>query len=201
MKGQLYKIGPRPGLGDQLFSPTLAKDFKKILLYARKSEAVYKSSKNRKRITKKLSLFTGADVTGKALAVEELARSLKKDLYRIDLSQVVSKYIGETEKNLEKIFKRAENKNWILFFDEADALFGKRTTVKDSHDRFANIEINYLMQRIENYPGVVILATNLKANIDKAFIRRLRYNIDFPLSTKKNGTTYSKVNIKQKVLL
>lgn len=188
MKGHLYKLKPTRSLGDQLFSPALTKDLKKILLYARKSAAVYKSSKYRKRIAKKISLFTGADITGKTLAAEELASSLKKDLYRIDLSQVVSKYIGETEKNLERIFKRAENKNWILFFDEADALFGKRTEVKDSHDRYANIEINYLLQRIENHQGLVILATNKKSSLDPAFMRRLRFIISFPSTTKKKRT-------------
>ena len=188
MKGHLYKFKPARSLDEKVFSPTITKELKKVTSYAKKSATVYKSSENRKRIAKKISLFTGADTTGKTLAAETLARSTKKDLYRIDLSQVVSKYIGETEKNLERIFKKAENKNWILFFDEADALFGKRTEVKDSHDRYANIEINYLLERIENYPGLVILATNKKENIDKAFIRRLRYNIEFSSPTKKKRT-------------
>lgn len=185
MNPHLYKIKSTSVLETQSFSPKLTKELKKVTSYARKSATVYKSSENRKRIAKKISLFIGADTTGKTLAAENLARSTKKDLYRIDLSQVVSKYIGETEKNLERIFKRAENKNWILFFDEADTLFGKRTDVKDSHDRFANIEINYLLQRIENYPGLVILATNKKSSLDPAFLRRLRYNIEFSSPTKK----------------
>ncbi|MGH2648882.1 MAG: ATP-binding protein [Ginsengibacter sp.] len=100
-------------------------------------------------------------------------------VYRIDLSKVVSKYIGETEKNLNKIFSHAENKDWILFFDEADALFGKRTDVKDSHDRYANQEVTYLLQKIEDYKGPVILSTNKKSNIDQAFTRRLNSIIHF----------------------
>jgi SpoVK/Ycf46/Vps4 family AAA+-type ATPase len=102
------------------------------------------------------------------------------DIYKIDLSTIVSKYIGETEKNLERIFQEAETSNAILFFDEADALFGKRSEVRDSHDRYANIEISYLLQRMEAYDGVTILATNLRANLDEAFTRRLQFAVDFP---------------------
>jgi SpoVK/Ycf46/Vps4 family AAA+-type ATPase len=101
------------------------------------------------------------------------------DVYQIDLSMVVSKYIGETEKNLSALFDRAKNKNWILFFDEADALFGKRSDVKDSHDRYANQQVSYLLQRVEDYSGIVILATNLKGNIDRAFSRRFQNIIKF----------------------
>jgi SpoVK/Ycf46/Vps4 family AAA+-type ATPase len=103
------------------------------------------------------------------------------DVYRIDLSMMISKYIGETEKNLSKIFDMAEDKNWILFFDEAEALFGKRTGVSDAHDRFANQEVSYLLQRIEDFKGVVILASNLKSNIDDAFTRRFQSVIYFPV--------------------
>jgi SpoVK/Ycf46/Vps4 family AAA+-type ATPase len=201
MKGQLYKVKPARSIDNQVFSPTITKELKKVTSYAKKSATVYKSSEKQKRIAKKISLFTGTDGNGKTLAAETLARSTKKDLYRIDLSQIVSKYIGETEKNLEKIFKRAESKNWILFFDEADALFGKRTDVKDSHDRYANIEINYLLERIENYPGLVILSTNKKENIDNAFIRRLRYIIEFPSPTKKKRIKANRDYFKKKVLL
>jgi SpoVK/Ycf46/Vps4 family AAA+-type ATPase len=105
---------------------------------------------------------------------------LQLDLYRIDLSGVVSKYIGETEKNLKQVFDAAEQSGAILFFDEADALFGKRTEVKDSHDRYANIEVNYLLQRMEDYQGLAILATNRKSALDRAFLRRLRFLMDFP---------------------
>jgi len=201
MKGHLYKFKQKQSLDEKVFSPTITKELKKVISYGRKSAANNKSSKNQKRIVKKISLFTGTDGNGKTLAAETLARSTKKDLYRIDLSQIVSKYIGETEKNLEKIFKRVENKDWILFFDEADALFGKRTEVKDSHDRYANIEINYLLERIENYPGLVILATNMKENIDDAFIRRLRYIVEFPSQTKKKRIEPSREYFKRKVLL
>lgn len=125
-------------------------------------------------------LFSGPSGTGKTMAAEIIAHKLKLDLYKIDLSCVVSKYIGETEKNLSKIFKEAETSNAILFFDEADALFGKRSEVRDSHDRYANIEINYLLQKMEEHEGIVILASNLRKNIDDAFTRRIHFLVDFP---------------------
>ncbi len=125
-------------------------------------------------------LFSGPSGTGKTMAAEIIARETQLDIYKIDLSNVVSKYIGETEKNLSKIFKEAETSNAILFFDEADALFGKRSEVKDAHDRYANIEIGYLLQKMEEYDGVVILATNLSKNIDDAFLRRMQIVIEFP---------------------
>jgi SpoVK/Ycf46/Vps4 family AAA+-type ATPase len=114
------------------------------------------------------------------MAAEVLANALSLDLYRIDLSSVVSKYIGETEKNLRRVFDAAEDGGAILFFDEADALFGKRSEVKDSHDRYANIEINYLLQRMESYRGLAVLATNRKGDIDPAFMRRVRFVVNFP---------------------
>jgi SpoVK/Ycf46/Vps4 family AAA+-type ATPase len=126
------------------------------------------------------ALFAGASGTGKTLAAEVLARELGLDLYRIDLSGVVSKYIGETEKNLKQVFDAAEEGGVLLLFDEADALFGKRSEVKDSHDRYANIEVGYLLQRMENFQGLAILTTNLKASLDKSFQRRLRFTVDFP---------------------
>jgi hypothetical protein len=126
------------------------------------------------------ALFAGESGTGKTMAAEVIADALELDLYRIDLSSVVSKYIGETEKNLRKLFDAAEDSGAILFFDEADALFGKRSEVKDSHDRYANIEINYLLQRMESYRGLAILATNMKNALDSAFVRRLRFIVDFP---------------------
>ncbi|MGQ9683345.1 MAG: ATP-binding protein [Anaerolineae bacterium] len=125
-------------------------------------------------------LFAGPPGTGKTMAAEIIASELGLDLYKIDLSTIVSKYIGETEKNLERIFAQASTSNAILFFDEADALFGKRSEVRDSHDRYANIEISYLLQRMEAYDGVTILATNLRANLDEAFTRRLQFAVDFP---------------------
>jgi SpoVK/Ycf46/Vps4 family AAA+-type ATPase len=126
------------------------------------------------------ALFAGPSGTGKTMAAEVIANELELDLYKIDLSTVVSKYVGETEKNLERIFTEAQSSNAILFFDEADALFGKRSEVRDSHDRYANIEISYLLQRMEMYDGVAILATNLRANLDEAFTRRLHFIVDFP---------------------
>jgi SpoVK/Ycf46/Vps4 family AAA+-type ATPase len=125
-------------------------------------------------------LFTGPSGTGKTTAAEIIANELELDLYKVDLSGVVSKFIGETEKNLDRIFQAAEHGNAILFFDEADALFGKRSEVRDSHDRYANIEIAYLLQRMEQYEGVSILATNLQQNMDEAFVRRLQFVVEFP---------------------
>ena len=127
------------------------------------------------------ALFVGPSGTGKTMAADIVAGELGLDLYKIDLSGIVSKYIGETEKNLSQIFSEAEQSNAVLFFDEADAIFGKRSEVKDSHDRYANIEVNYLLQRMEEYEGIVILASNFQKNIDEAFTRRLRFIIDFPL--------------------
>jgi SpoVK/Ycf46/Vps4 family AAA+-type ATPase len=126
------------------------------------------------------ALFAGPSGTGKTMAAEVLARELRLDLYRIDLSAAVSKYIGETEKNLRRVFDAAELGGAILLFDEADALFGRRTEVKDSHDRYANIEVGYLLQRMEAYRGLAILTTNLKGAIDPAFLRRIRFVVQFP---------------------
>lgn len=126
------------------------------------------------------ALFCGASGTGKTLAAEVLSNELQLDLYRVDLSSVVSKYIGETEKNLRRIFDAAEIGGAILLFDEADALFGKRSEVKDSHDRYANMEVAYLLQRMESYRGLAILTTNLKNSLDQAFLRRLRFVVQFP---------------------
>jgi SpoVK/Ycf46/Vps4 family AAA+-type ATPase len=126
-------------------------------------------------------LFYGSHSTGQTLAAQTLAGELGLDLYRVDLSEVVSKYIGETEKNLQRVFEAAEEAGAILLFDEADALFGKRTKVKDSHDRYANVEINYLLQKLESYGGLTILTTNTKESIDTAFLRRIGFIIEFPL--------------------
>jgi hypothetical protein len=126
------------------------------------------------------ALFAGASGTGKTLAAEVLAKELQLDLFRIDLSAVVSKYIGESEKNLKQVFDAAEEGGVLLLFDEADALFGKRAEVKDSHDRYANIEVSYLLQRMESFQGIAVLTSNLKSSLDKAFQRRLRFTVDFP---------------------
>ena len=124
-------------------------------------------------------MFYGPPGTGKSLATALIGKQNNLPVYRIDLSMVISKYIGETEKNLSKIFNVAANKNWILFFDEADALFGKRSNIQSSNDRFANQEVSYLLMRMEEYEGLVILATNLKGNIDKAFLRRFQLIVHF----------------------
>jgi len=126
------------------------------------------------------ALFTGESGTGKTLAAEVIANEARLDLYRIDLASVVSKYIGETEKNLSRVFDAAERSGAVLLFDEADALFGKRSEVKDSHDRYANIEVAYLLQRIESYRGLAILTTNIKNALDRAFLRRIQFVVQFP---------------------
>jgi hypothetical protein len=128
-----------------------------------------------------VALFHGPSGTGKTMAAESIAGALRMQLFRIDLAGVVSKYIGETEKNLRVIFEEADRADAVLFFDEADALFGKRSDVKDAHDRYANIEINYLLQRIEQFEGIAILATNMRAHLDEAFLRRIHITVDFPL--------------------
>ncbi len=126
-------------------------------------------------------LFHGPPGTGKTLTATLLGKYTRRDVFKIDLSMVVSKYIGETEKNLARLFDKAQNKDWILFFDEADALFGKRTNIRDAHDKYANQEVSYLLQRIENYPGLTILASNFKSNIDEAFQRRFQAIVFFPI--------------------
>ena len=136
-------------------------------------------SLNRKMKAGYRALFDGPAGTAKSTTAALIGKELSKPVYRVDLSTVVSKYIGETEKNLELLFERAKDKDWILFFDEADALFGKRTDVKDSHDRYANQEVSYLLQRIEDYNGLVILATNMKNNTDDAFTRRFNLILRF----------------------
>lgn len=134
-------------------------------------------------------LFYGPPGTGKTLTAALLGKQFGKDVYRIDLSQIVSKFIGETEKNLEGVFKKAETKNWILFFDEADALFGKRTNVQSAHDKYANQEVSYLLQRVEDYAGLLILASNFKNNLDDAFIRRFHAVVHFPMPGSRDRLT------------
>lgn len=154
-----------------------------IAIHVKQRATVYETWGFASRGTRGLgisALFAGASGTGKTMAAEVLANELRLDLYRIDLSQVVSKYIGETEKNLRRVFDAAEEGGAILLFDEADALFGKRSEVKDSHDRYANIEVSYLLQRMEAYRGLAILTTNLKNALDTAFLRRIRFIVQFP---------------------
>jgi len=133
-----------------------------------------------KQVGKGIALFHGPRGTGKTMAAHAIAHELHKDVVRIDLSSVVSKYVAETEKHLDAVFVDAERSGAVLLLDEADALFGKRSEVRDSHDRYANIEVSYLFQRIEAFSGVVILMTNARRNIDEAFLRRLRHVIEFP---------------------
>ena len=126
-----------------------------------------------------MAMFSGSSGTGKTMTAQVIASSLQLDLFRIDLSSVISKYIGETSKHIDRILSQAQSMHAVLLFDEADTLFGKRTEIKDAHDRFANSDTNYLLQAIESYPGIAILATNKKSNIDGAFLRRLRFVFEF----------------------
>ena len=185
---------------------------KEIVNQVRHRHKVYHEWQFSEKYTRGLgisALFTGESGTGKTMAAEVIANELKMDLYRIDLSQVVNKYIGETEKNIKKIFDTAEHSGVILLFDEADALFGKRSEVKDSHDRYSNIQLGYLLQRMEEYTGLAILTTNMKQSIDKAFERRIRFTLHFerpdtklrksiwekmfPEASKVNGLDYNKL--------
>ena len=177
------KIDPRRSWRDLVLPDEKLSHLREICLQVRHHYRVFKDWGFDRKLSygKGLSaLFSGPPGTGKTLAAEVLAYELGLDLYRIDLSSVVSKYIGETEKNLARIFQEAEASNAILFFDEADALFGKRTEISDAHDRYANIETSYLLQRMEEYEGMTILATNLRQNLDQAFVRRLRFIVEFP---------------------
>jgi SpoVK/Ycf46/Vps4 family AAA+-type ATPase len=157
-------------------------------------------------------LFFGLPGTGKTMTAEVIAKELKLSLHIIDLSKVISKYIGETEKNLDTLFDEAEDCKAILFFDEADALFGKRSEVKDAHDRYANQEVDYLLNRVEKYRGIVILAINAKENVDNIFVRRFQFVIDFPLTNKQsrckiwekmldNNTNFSQIDFESISLL
>jgi SpoVK/Ycf46/Vps4 family AAA+-type ATPase len=177
------KIVPRYRWQDIILPPDKLQQLKEIYNYVRYRHMVYYEWGFDRRFSlgKGLNaLFSGTSGTGKTMAAEIIANHLEMDLYKIDLSSVVSKYIGETEKNLNKIFREAETANAILLFDEADALFGKRSEVRDAHDRYANIEINYLLQKMEEHEGIVILTTNFRKNIDDAFTRRFHYLVDFP---------------------
>jgi hypothetical protein len=177
------RLDARASWDDIVLPPAEATMLRQIAAQVSARAQVYDNWGFRARMNRGLgvsALFAGDSGTGKTMAAEVLAHALRLDLYRVDLSAVVSKYIGETEKNLREVFDAAESGGAILFFDEADALFGKRSEVKDSHDRYANIEIDYLLQRMECFSGLAILATNMKSALDPAFTRRLRFIVNFP---------------------
>jgi SpoVK/Ycf46/Vps4 family AAA+-type ATPase len=183
LDGLAMRIRPAAGWDDLVLPIRQKQILREIAVHARNRMKVYNTwgfaSKSNRGLGISV-LFTGTSGTGKTMAAEALANELRLDLYRIDLSSVVSKYIGETEKNLRRIFETAEEGGAMLLFDEADALFGKRSQVKDSHDRYANIEISYLLQRMEAYQGIAILTTNMKDALDGAFLRRIRFVVHFP---------------------
>ena len=177
------RIGAAATWDDLVLPEAQGRVLREIALQVRNRTTVYEHWGFARKSARGLgisALFAGPSGTGKTMAAEVLANELGLDLYRIDLSQVVSKYIGETEKNLRRVFDAAEEGGSILLFDEADSLFGKRSEVKDSHDRYANIEVSYLLQRMETYRGLAILTTNMKSALDGAFLRRLRFVVQFP---------------------
>jgi hypothetical protein len=182
--GQLASRVVKPHRYEHLVLPeTILRQVREIAAAIAHRERVYERWRMAERTGRGnglMILFAGASGTGKTMTASVIANDLGLDLYRIDLATVVSKYIGETEKNLDRIFVAARHSNGILFFDEADALLGKRSEVKDAHDRYANIEIAYLLQKMEEHEGVVIMATNLAKNLDQAFSRRMHYVVDFP---------------------
>ena len=183
------KITPHYAWGDIVLPPERMAQLVEIVNHLKYRARVYEEwgFDHKLAMGKGLNvLFAGPSGTGKTMAADVMAGELGLDLYKIDLSSVVSKYIGETEKNLARIFEEAETSNAILFFDEADALFGKRSEVRDSHDRYANIEISYLLQRMEEYDGMAILATNLNKNLDEAFVRRMHFTVEFPFPNERN---------------
>jgi SpoVK/Ycf46/Vps4 family AAA+-type ATPase len=177
------RIQPAAGWDDLVLPEAQRRILREVAVHVRQRTTVYERWGFAAKGVRGLGiscLFAGASGTGKTMAAEVLANELRLDLYRIDLSAVVSKFIGETEKNLRRVFDAAEAGGAILLFDEADALFGKRSEVKDSHDRYANIEVSYLLQRMESYRGLAILTTNMKSALDSAFLRRIRFVVQFP---------------------
>jgi len=176
----MKQITTKQNWNDLVVSASIMNSLKEIQNHLLQGEQLKNEWAVGKRMKQGFSvLFSGESGTGKTMAASLLGKSCNRQVYKVNLSKIVSKYIGETEKNLSPLFDRAENKGWILFFDEADALFGKRSEVKDAHDKYANQEVAYLLQRIEEYDGLVILASNHKSNIDPAFIRRLRMVLHF----------------------
>ena len=189
LSGLARKIEPGYAWPDIVLPETQLLQLREIVAHVKRAQVIFEEwGFDRKFAYGKgvTALFEGPSGTGKTMAAGIIGAELALDLYRIDLSSVVSKYIGETEKNLERIFTEAQDSNVILFFDEADALFGKRSEVKDAHDRYANVETAYLLQRMEEYGGVVILASNMKQNVDEAFVRRMRFIIHFPFPAEED---------------
>jgi SpoVK/Ycf46/Vps4 family AAA+-type ATPase len=183
LDGLAMRIDSRATWNDLILPPATEAMLREVTAQTRHRHRVYEEWGMGSRSRRGLgiaALFHGPSGTGKTLTAEVIANELQVDLYHVDLSQIVSKYIGETEKNLEKIFTAAERAVALLLFDEADALFGKRSEIRDAHDRYANIEVGYLLQRIEAYDGLVILTTNLKGSLDSAFLRRFRFVVSFP---------------------
>ncbi len=177
------RIIPQFDMGDIILPVKKKQELEEIINYIKYREKVFGEWGFRKKIRYHEGLnilFYGRSGTGKTMAAEIIANELNLDLYKIDLSMIISKYIGETEKNINKIFQEAETSNSIIFFDEADAIFGKRVKIRDSHDRYSNTEINYLLQKLESHNEIIILATNFKDNMDSAFFRRIRFHIEFP---------------------
>ncbi|MGD3106851.1 ATP-binding protein [Streptomyces sp. YGL11-2] len=182
------RIEPRAGWNDLVLAERQLRILQEVVAHVRQRSTVYQDWGFAKALRSGLgvtALFAGGSGTGKTLAAEVMARELGLDLFIIDLSQVVSKYIGETEKNLSRVFDAAERGGALLLFDEADALFGKRSEVKDSHDRYANLEVSYLLMRMEAYRGLAVLTTNMKKALDSAFMRRIRFVVDFPFPTER----------------
>ena len=179
-----HRISPRASWGDLVLPRYIEGQLRSIAGRVRQRGQVFdewRLGSNSSRAPGVTALFAGDSGTGKTMSAEVVARSLGLDLYVIDLSTVVDKYIGETEKNLDRIFVEAERVNGVLLFDEADAIFGKRSEVKDARDRYANVEVAYLLQRMEQFEGLAILTTNLRANVDEAFLRRIDILVEFPL--------------------
>ncbi|HEX2030409.1 MAG TPA: ATP-binding protein [Actinomycetota bacterium] len=191
LDGLAQRLEPTVTRDDLVLPTAQAQVLREMAMHVRHRMRVHEDWGFRRRSSRGLgisALFAGPSGTGKTMAAEALANELRLDLYRIDLSQVVSKYIGETEKNLARVFDAAERGGAVLLFDEAEALFGRRTEVRDSHDRYANIEVGYLLQRMEAYRGLAILTTNMKESLDHAFLRRIRFVVHFPFPDAEHRT-------------
>lgn len=185
---------------DLILSKKTMLQIKELEMWLQHNDHLFKNWEMEKRLKAGYRvLFHGPAGTGKTLTASLLGKYTKKPVYRIDLSTVVSKYIGETEKNLSNLFNKAAHKDWILFFDEADAIFGKRTNVRDAHDKYANQEVSYLLQRVESHPGLIILASNFKDNIDDAFTRRFQSIIAFEMPGAKERAIIWETNLPKKL--